>query len=96
MEHIRFVGLDFRRTSASTADRVGGQVSAPKVIVSNHESGWNPTLGAHAKLKAHLRASANIPLWKAVGGVCNFLSPRNAETTSDRRTWTKNEGFALY
>jgi hypothetical protein len=27
-----------RRTSASTADRIGGPISAPKAVVSNHES----------------------------------------------------------
>jgi hypothetical protein len=35
-----------RRTSASTADRIGGPISTPKAVVSNHESGESLTLGA--------------------------------------------------
>lgn len=35
-----------RRTSASTADRIGGSTALQKTLVSNHESGLIPTLGA--------------------------------------------------
>jgi hypothetical protein len=46
-----------RRTSASTADRIGGLQLMSKAIVSNHESGKNLTLGTLVKWREKVELS---------------------------------------
>jgi hypothetical protein len=76
-----------RRTSASTADRVGGPISTPKAVVSNHESGRkrkgeaansDTTLQQYERLGDHDEA-------------LDFLEKIVPRSTAYQRSWFDNE-----
>ncbi|MER9972206.1 hypothetical protein, partial [Mesorhizobium sp. M0060] len=64
-----------RRTSASTADRIGGLQLMSKAIVSNHESGgtrvkWTYTFQAKNRLTKFLLTLFVKSQWKGYMDVC--------------------------